>query len=169
MIHVGLSNILDRELSGRKPAKRSHGKVAGVAVEDSEQFCKVVQRVKAVAGIKSFLVFPVAAFHLAVVAGRIGTNQLVPDTQLHGCGFKQGGQVSYAVGEAIGKLKAVVCLDARHPNPPAGIPLEQLFQEAGGGAGALLGVSSQETQACKLVNTGVQIGRAQSELQSLAC
>ncbi len=34
---------------------------------DGKLLCKIVQRVKAVAGIESFLVFPVAALHLAVV------------------------------------------------------------------------------------------------------
>ena len=86
---VGLSNILDSELVRRKPAKRSHGEVVGAAVVDSELLCEVIQGVKAVAGVKAFLVLPVAALHLAVVARRIGTDELVADTQLGGGGLKQ--------------------------------------------------------------------------------
>ena len=36
--------------------------------------------------------------------------------------------------------------------PPTCMPLEQLFQKVCGGVGALLRVSSQETQGCKLVS-----------------
>ena len=78
-------------------------------------------------GIKAFLILPVAAFNLAVVTRRIGTDQLVPDTQLSGSGLKQGGQIPLAVGEAAGELKAIVRLDALHSDAPAGIPLDQLF------------------------------------------
>lgn len=51
---------------------------------DGELLCKVIQGIKAVAGIKPFLVLPVTAFHLAVVAGCIGADKLVTDAQL-GC------------------------------------------------------------------------------------
>ena len=59
---------------------------------------------------KTFLVFPVAAFHLAVVAGRIGADQLVANTQLCCGGLKQGRLVAPAAGESVGDLKAVVRL-----------------------------------------------------------
>lgn len=65
-----------------------HREVVGVAVMDSKLLCKVVQRVKGVAGIEALLVLPVAALHLTVVAWRVGTDKLVPDTQVGGSGFK---------------------------------------------------------------------------------
>ena len=77
-----MSNILDSELERRKPAEGPHGEVVGAAVVDSKLLCKIVQRAKAVAGIESFLVFPVAALHLAVMAGRVWTDEFVPDTEL---------------------------------------------------------------------------------------
>lgn len=55
---------------------------------DGELFCKVVQRIKAVAGVKALLVLPVAALHFAIVSGRVGANELVPDPQFGGSGFK---------------------------------------------------------------------------------
>ena len=61
--HVGMSNILDKELERRKPAKRPHRKVVGAAVMDSKLLVKVIKREKAVTGIKALLVLPVAAFH----------------------------------------------------------------------------------------------------------
>ena len=155
--HVGMSNILDKELERRKPAKRPHRKVVGAAVMDSKLLVKVIKREKAVTGIKALLVLPVAAFHLAIVAGCVGTDELVADTQLSGGGFKESRQVPFTVGETIGELKSVVCLDTLHPDAPAGIPLEQLFQEIGGGTGGLLRVGGQEAQACKLVNRSVLV------------
>ena len=55
---------------------------------DGELLIKIVQRIKTVAGIEAFLVLPVAALHLAVVAGRVGADALVPDPQFGGSGFK---------------------------------------------------------------------------------
>ena len=97
---------------------------------DSELFGKVRQRIKAVTGIKAFLILPVTAFHLAVVAGRVGTDQLVPDTELGGSGLKQGRDLPVAARETVGKFKAIVCLDPLHLNTPA---LDHPFQEVSGG------------------------------------
>ena len=79
-----MSNILDSEVKRRKPTKRPHREVVGAAVMDSKLCCKIFQGEEGVAGVETFLVFPVAALHFAVVAGRIGTDQLVPDSQLSG-------------------------------------------------------------------------------------
>ena len=107
------------------------------------------------AGVKAFLVLPVAAFHFAVVTRRIGTDELVADAELGSGGLKQGGQVFLAVGKTIGELKSVVRLDALHPDAPAGIPLLQLFQEVGGGVGTLFRVGGQKAQTGELVNGGI--------------
>lgn len=58
---VGLSDILDSELSGRKPAKGL--KVVGAAVMDGELLCKVVQRIKTMVGLEVLLDLPVAVLH----------------------------------------------------------------------------------------------------------
>ena len=50
---------------------RGSWEVIGAAVMDGELLIKIVQRIKTVAGIEAFLVLPVAALHLAVVAGRV--------------------------------------------------------------------------------------------------
>ena len=72
---VGLSNILDSELKRRKPAQRPHGEVVGAVVMDSKLLGKVIDRVKAVAGVKTFLVLSVATLHLTVVSWRLGTDE----------------------------------------------------------------------------------------------
>ena len=111
---VGLSNILDSELTWRTPCEGPYGKVIGAAVMDGELLIKIVQRVKAMTGVKAFLVLPVAALHLAVVAGRVGADQLVPDSKPRSGQFKLRRQVFFTVGETVGKLKTIVCLHAFH-------------------------------------------------------
>ena len=56
-------------------------------------FDKVLQRLKAVAGINAFLVLPVAAFHFAVVARGIGAIQ--------GLQCSGGGPPSHLPGYAV--------------------------------------------------------------------
>ena len=135
--------------------KGPHGEVDGAAVVDSKLFGEVIQRVKVVAGVKPFLVLPVAAFRLAVVAGCIRTDEFVPDAWFSGGSFKQGGKVPLAVGKAVGELKTVIRLDALHPDASAGIPFDQLFQEIGRGISGLLRISPQETQTGELVNSRI--------------
>ena len=82
---VGLSNILDGKLIRGKPVEGPHGEVVGAVVVNGKLFGEVVQGIKAVAGIETFLVLAVAALHLAVVAGGVGTDELVADAQVGGC------------------------------------------------------------------------------------
>ena len=58
---------------------------------DGKLLGKVVQRVKAVAGVKPLLILPVAALHLAVVTGCIGADKFVADAQSDSGGLKEGG------------------------------------------------------------------------------
>ena len=51
---------------------------------DGKLLCEVIQGIKAVAGVEAFLVLTVATLHFAVVAWRIGTDELVADTQFSG-------------------------------------------------------------------------------------
>ena len=107
--------------------------------------------------VEALLVLSMTTFHLSVVPGRIGADELVADTQLGGGGLKQSREIPLAVGETIGKFKTVVGLDTFHADTSAGVPLEQLFQKIGGGTGGLLRVSGQEAQAGKLVNSSVLV------------
>ena len=107
------------------------------------------------AGIEAFLILAVAALHLAVVARRVGPDQLVPDAQLGGSFLEQCGQIALAVGEAVGKLETVVRLDALHFYASAGVPRPQPAQEVRRGIGGLLRVGRQETQPRELIDGGV--------------
>ena len=45
------------------------------------------------------------------------------DAQLSGSILKKGLDIPFAVGKAVGKLKAIVCLDTFHTESPACVPL----------------------------------------------
>ena len=122
---------------------------------DSELPGEVIQGVETVAGIKALLILAVTAFHFTIVAWSIGADELVADTQLGGGGLKESGKIPLAVGKTVGELKSIVSLDTLHADAPASMPLEQLFQEIGGGIGGLLRVGGQEAQAGKLVNGSI--------------
>ena len=116
-----------------------HREIVGAAVVDGKLLCKVVQGVKAVAGIKAFLILAVAALYFAVVARGIGTDKFMPDSEAGSSCFEQGGKIPLAGGKAVGELKPVVGLDTLYPDAPAGIPLDQPFQEVGGRGSTLFG------------------------------
>ena len=121
---------------------------------DGKLLGEVLEGVKAVGRIETLLILPVATLHLAVVSWRVGTDEFMPDAQLGSGDLKQGGQIPSAVGETIGKLKAIVRLHALYPDTSAGVPLEQLFEEISRRKGVLLRIGSQESQAGKLINSG---------------
>lgn len=70
--------------------------------------------------IESLWVFAMAAFHLSVVPGSIGPDELVANAQFSGPGLKEGFNIALAVGEAVGELKTVIGLDALDGNAFAG-------------------------------------------------
>ena len=57
------------------------------------------------AGIEPLLVLAVAALNLAVVAGRVRTDELVEDAQLGGGFLKQRRQVPLTARKPVGKLR----------------------------------------------------------------
>ena len=134
---------------------------------DSELPGEVIQGAETVAGIKALLILAVTALHFTIVAWSIGADELVADTQLGGGGLKQSGKIPLAVGKTVGELKSIVSLDTFHADASTGVPLEQLFQEIGGGIGGLFRVGGQEAQACELVN-GCVLVQAQLRVSNAA-
>ncbi len=122
-------------------------KVIGAAVMNSELFLKVSQREERVDRIKAFLVFPVAALYLAIMSGRVRTDQLMLEAQLSGGFLKKGLDIPFTVGKAVSKFKTAAGLDTFHKDISAGIPLHQFFQEVCGGVSRLLGIGGQESGA----------------------
>ena len=77
----------------------------------SELSIEVGKGVEATGVVEATLILTVAALYLAVVAGRIGTNQLVPNAQLCGGPLKERDQFTVGLCKAVGELKPVVSLD----------------------------------------------------------
>lgn len=72
---------------------------------------KVGKGVKTVRVVETLLVLSMTAFHLSIVAGSIGANELVANSQPSGRCLKEGFQIALTVGEAISELKTVISLD----------------------------------------------------------
>lgn len=79
----------------------------------------------------------------------------MPDAQLSSSFLKKGRVIPFAVREAVGKLEAIVSLDAFHTDSPADIPLHQALEEVSGGIGGLLRVGGQKAEPGELVNGSV--------------
>ena len=81
--------------------KRPHREVVGAAVMDSELLGEIIQGEETMAGVEAFLVLSVATFHLAVVARRVRTDELMSDSRA-GQQWSQSrvGNIPLAVGES---------------------------------------------------------------------
>ena len=76
----------------------------------SELHTKIGKREEAVRIVEPLLILAVAAFHLPVVAGRVGADQLVPDSKPRSGQFKLRRQVFFTVGETVVNSKPLsVC------------------------------------------------------------
>lgn len=104
---------------------------------------------------KGVLILPMDALDLAVVSGRVGADELMPDARTLYGGLKQGGQIAAGVGEAVGELKAVVSLDALDLNAAAFQPGSSPEQKVGEGISGLLLIGPQETQTGELADSSV--------------
>ena len=118
--------MLYREVRRRKPIKRAHREIVGATIVENKLVGEIFKGKERVERVETLLILSVAAFNLAIVAGSIGTDKLVTNTELRGSVFKQGGQIPLRVGETVGELKAVVGLNTLHGNPPASEPEGQL-------------------------------------------
>ena len=119
---------------------------------NSELFVKISQREESMYRIKAFPVFPVAAFDLAIMSGRVRTDQFMLDAQLGGGFLKKGLAIPFTVGKTVRKFKTVVGLDTFHTDPLVGIPLHQPLQKVSGGGGA------GRTRQWRYIGTGAAPG-----------
>ena len=64
---------------GRLPVERAHGEIVVLSLPNSKLLGKVIKGIECVAGIEFFIIFPVAALHLAVMPWRKWFDLLVAD------------------------------------------------------------------------------------------
>lgn len=89
---------------------------------DSKVFLKIVERVKTVAEIKTFLVVSVTAFDLSVMTWFVKTDQLVANVQLVNSKLKKGGNITLSIGKPVGQCKSIVSLNTLYPDTFTCIP-----------------------------------------------
>ena len=112
----------------------------------SQLSIEVGKRVETMGIVEATLILTVAALYLAIVTGRIGTNQLVLNAQLCSGFLKERDQFTFGLSKAVGKLKSVVSLDTFDGEA---VPFEEsicFLQKVRRGVGALIFVSSQVPQ-----------------------
>lgn len=113
----------------------------------SELRTKIGEGEETVGVIETLLILAVTAFHFAIVSWRIGADQFVANPEACSRLLKKSWQVFFAVGETVGKLKAIVSLNALYPNAPAFEPDDHFFEEIRRRIGTLLRIGSQITQS----------------------
>ena len=107
--------------------------------------------------IETLLILTMTAFHLSIVTGSIGADELVAYAQLSCPGLKTSFEITFTVGEAIGELKTVIGLNTLHGNAFTGKMRNDLAQKICRGKSALLFVSAQDTITGVLINGGVLV------------
>ena len=85
---------------------------------------KVGEGIETVRIVETLLILTMTAFHLSIVAGSIGADELVANSQLSGRCLKEGFQIAPATRKAIGELKTVIGLNTLHGNAFAGKMLD---------------------------------------------
>ena len=68
-----------KHLKWRLPVKRAHGEMIVGSVPTGELGLVILKGEERVSSVEALVVLTVTAFHFAVVAGRIGANELVAD------------------------------------------------------------------------------------------
>lgn len=102
----------------------THGAGVAQALVGSFLPTKVGEGIETVCVVKALLVLTMATFHLSVVPGRIGADELCAVCPAVWPLPQRGGQVALAMGKAIGERKAVIGLDTLHGNAFAGKMLD---------------------------------------------
>ena len=98
----------------RLPSQRSHRKVVVVpAIIKLELSAEVLKGIKAVSGIKTFIILTVASLYLAIMPRCKRANQLMSDSMLHETYLENGRFIRTAIRtEAFGKFLSIICLNA---------------------------------------------------------
>lgn len=76
--------------------------------------------------IEALLVLSMTALHLSTVAGSIGANELVANSQLSSRCLNEGFQIALAIGKAICELKTIIGLNTLDGNAFAGKMLDDI-------------------------------------------
>ena len=123
----------------------------------SELYTKIGKREETMCVVESLLVFAVAAFYFAVVAGCVGADQLVPDSKTCGGQLKACEPVLLVGRKTVGKLNTIVCLHALYPHTTVFEPCHHFLQEISGRVSALFWICAQIAKACIFVDCRILV------------
>ena len=123
----------------------------------SELHTKIGKREETMCVVESLLVFAVAAFYFAVVAGCVGTDQLVPDPKACGGQLKACEPVLLVGRKTVFKLISIVCLYSLYPYTTAFEPRHHFLQEISGRVSALFWICAQIAKACIFVDCRILV------------
>ena len=70
--------------------------------------------------VETLLILTMTAFHLSIVAGSVGADELVANSQLPGRCLNEGFQIALVTRKAIGEFKTVIGLNTLDGNAFAG-------------------------------------------------
>ena len=101
--------------------------------------------------IEPFIVLPVAALHLAVVPGRIRTDQLVPDAVTFQMYFKKSRLIPVCC-KTVGKFRSIISLDAFNG---AGKGFHKVLHKECGGISAVFLKSLHIPPSGELINGSI--------------
>ena len=107
--------------------------------------------------VETFLVLPVTSLNFSIVSGRVGLDQSMHDSHCVSGSFKECRQVSFAVGESIGELRAVVSLNALDVEAMFFEERYRIFQECCRTVGACFLKRFNVPQSGELVDGGILI------------
>lgn len=138
----------------RHPVERSHKEIIILSLPGSKPFGKVLKGIEFVAGVELPIVFPVTAFHLAVVSWREWLDLFVANNKPIQRLLKECQRLFLTVAHFICKLKPIICLDALNG---IGELLYHMLDKLGGRVSALLPERLQIAEAAVFIDEGILI------------
>ena len=72
---------------------------------------EIIERVETMRGVEFLIVFSVAALYFAVVPWRVRTDEFMANAHTFQFQFKQRRFITASWQQAVGKFRAIVCLD----------------------------------------------------------
>ena len=138
----------------REPAEGTHREIVVFSVPDSKLLLEVAEGKELVIGIKVFIVFAMAALDLAVVPWSEGLNAFVLNAKLIQRHFKERFLICALRVEPIGKLRAIVRLDALNSIRKA---FHTMLNELRGRIRIVLFESFQITKTAVFINESVLV------------
>ena len=142
------------DLSGRAPVEGSHGEMIVGTLSNSQLVFEVLKGKEPMGSVELLIVFSMTTLYFAVVPGRIGFDQPMPDPQPFQFCFKSSRRIAALWQQSLGKLRTVIGL---YTLDHIGGSLHNVLQKQHRGIGAVLFEGFQIAEPAVFVDEGVLI------------